>query len=157
MTDKELARAWYKAMKAQGLMAESEKEQSMNLALIQRPKKVKARGNKLYIYAPSVLMEGFSLKAESIIHILEVHEGDSPEETTLKVIEHEAWQTHIRIWDWRKECDGLCTIVLEGRGKYSVVGKESERPKCGCEKELAEMPEELRKATHFVLLSDIGK
>ena len=123
----------------------------MNLALIQRPKKVSATSDQLYIYAPSVLMEGFSLKAESIIKIIEVHEGDSPEETTLKVIEHEAWQTHTRMWCGRKE--GLCTLVREARGDY----EEGQRPKCGCEKELTDMPDELRKATHFVLLSDIGK
>ncbi len=125
----------------------------MNLALIQRPKRVKARGKQLYIYAPSVLMEGFSLKAESIIKILDVHEGPTPEETTLKVMENEVWESHTR--NWYSTSADLCTFVREARGHYKSAN--TVRPECGCEKDLAEMPEQLRKATHFVLLSDIGK
>ncbi len=121
----------------------------MNLALIQRPKKVSATSDQLYIYAPSVLMEDFSLKAKTIIKILKVYEGDSPEETTLKVIEHEAWEAHT----YRYGRSSTCTLVRDERGDY----EQGQRPECGCEKELTEMPEELRKATHFVLLSDIGK
>ncbi len=154
MTDKQIARAWYKAMKAGHKWATTwGKEKSMNLALIQRPKKVSASSKHLYIYAPSVLMEGFSLKAESIIKILEVHEGPTPEETTLKVIEHKVWQIHTRRRPGWKDEDSLCTFVRDKRGDYET-GK---RPVCNCEKPLAEMPDNLREATHYVLLSDIGK
>ena len=121
----------------------------MNLALIQRPKKVSATSKQLYIYAPSVLCEGFGLKTGSIIKILEVHEGQTPQETTLKVMEHRAWEEHTYKW---KRPDDLCTFIREERGAY-----DGERPVCDCEKPLDEMPDNLRAATHFVLLSDIGK
>ena len=122
----------------------------MNLTLIQRPTKVRADTKTLYIYAPSVLSEGFKLKAETAIKILEVHEGPTPQETTLKVMEADAWETHTTLWYRRAT---FCTQVKEKRGEYDG----EERPVCGCEKPLADMPEELRKATHYVLLSDIGK
>lgn len=123
----------------------------MNLNLLQRPKRVRAGTNTLYIYAPSVLSEGLKLKPETIIKILEVHEGPTPEKTTLKVMEHRVWQTHTH--NWYAGSDDFCTKVRMKRGDY----EENERPVCGCEKPLTEMPEELRKATHFVLLSDIGR
>ena len=123
----------------------------MNLTLIQRPKKIRADTKTLYIYAPSVLSEGFKLKAETAIKILEVHEGPTPQETTLKVMEADAWVSHTNT-RYRGPEHG-CTKVKEKRGDYDG----EERPVCGCEKPLADMPEELRKATHYVLLSDIGK
>ena len=124
----------------------------MNLTLIQRPTKVRADTKTLYIYAPSVLSEGFRLKAETAIKILEVHEGPTPQETTLKVMEVDAWITHTNTW--YRGSKHACTKVMEKRGMYA---DGEERPVCGCEKPLADMPEELRKATHYVLLSDIGK
>ena len=126
----------------------------MNLSLLQRPKKVKADNKHLYIYAPCVLSEGGKLKAESVIKILEVHEGPTPEETTLKVIEGDVWTKHTARWHYRRDDEELCTKEKEKHGAYKDGGK---RPKCGCEKPLAEMPEELQKAIHYVLLSDIGK
>ena len=142
MTDKQIVDRWWAAIHG---------EANVNLALIQRPKKVNATSKQFYIYAPSVLCEGFSLKAETVIKILEVHEGATPEETTLKVMEHEEWKKHTHNW-YRRSGD-LCTFTREQRGDYG----EGERPQCGCEKPLAEMPDNLREATHFVLLSDIGK
>ncbi len=123
----------------------------MNLSLIQRPKRVRADTKTLYIYAPSVLSEDGKLKAETIIKILEVNEGPTPEETVLKVIEHRTWKTHTS--NWYSGSDNLCTKIRMEGGEYD----EAERPKCGCEKPLAEMPDNLREATHYVLLSDIGK
>jgi hypothetical protein len=96
-------------------------------------------------------MEGFKLKVESIIKILEVHEGPTPEETILKVMENSMWQRHIDLWQRSKET--RCTLEKEKRGDYD----KGQRPECGCEKDIDEMPDDLRAATHFVLLSDIGK
>ena len=135
-----------------GCEKEQHGEKDMNLALIQRPKKVNASSKTLYIYAPSVLMDGFKLKPESIIKILEVHEGDSPETTTLKVITNDAWAQHTT--RWYGDSSKLCTKTKERRGLY---GDNETRPECGCEKPLDEMPDELRSAVHYVLLSDIGK
>jgi hypothetical protein len=127
----------------------------MNLALLQRPKKVNPASKQLYVYAPSVLCEGFSLKAEAIIKILEVHEGPTPQETTLKVMEHDTWVKHCHNWYGRSY--ELCTFIKEQRGDYDTKDGKVDRPVCECEKPLSEMPENLRTATHYVLLSDIGK
>jgi hypothetical protein len=147
MTDEMVAQLWWDAIDG---------EKGMNLALIQRPKRVRADTKALYIYAPSVLSEGSKLKAESIIKILEVNEGATPEETVLKVIENEVWEQHTRQWYGRSE--DLCTKTREARGDYLEGQKQAgPRPQCGCEKPLADMPDKLRDATHYVLLSDIGK
>jgi hypothetical protein len=147
MTDKHVVNVWWAATGG---------DKGMNLALIQRPKRVRADTKALYIYAPSVLSEDGKLKAESVIKILEVNEGPTPEETVLKVIEHEVWFNHCR--NWYGKSDQLCTKTREARGDYLEGQKQAgPRPECGCEKPLAEMPEHLRNATHFVLLSDIGK
>jgi hypothetical protein len=147
MTDKHVVNVWWAATGG---------DKGMNLALIQRPKRVRADTKTLYIYAPSVLSEDGKLKAESVIKILEVNDGPTPEETVLKVIEYDVWLSHTR--NWYGNSDALCTKTKEERGEYDE-GRENEgaRPECGCEKPLAEMPDVLRNATHFVLLSDIGK
>jgi hypothetical protein len=144
MTDEQVAWLWWDAIGG---------VRGMNLALIQRPKKVSTTSKQLYIYAPSVLCEGFKLKPESIIKVIGVHEGPTPQETTLKVVEHEAWLQHTRHWYGRT--DGLCTFTKEKRGDYEEEGVV--RPECDCEKPVEDMPDKLRAATHFVLLSDIGK
>jgi hypothetical protein len=144
MTDEQVAWLWWDAIGG---------VRGMNLALIQRPKKVTATSKQLYIYAPSVLCEGFSLKPESIIKVIDVHEGSTPQETTLKVVEHDVWLQHTRHWYGRTE--GLCTFTKEKRGDYEAEGVV--RPECDCEKPVEEMPDNLRAGTHFVLLSDIGK
>lgn len=142
MTDYSIVHLWWDMVKGEG----------MNLSLIQRPKRVSASSDTLYIYAPSVLMEGNKLKPTTVIKVLEVHEGDTPEETTLKVMDHEVWQRHTRHWYNKAESE-QCKIALARRGEYDG----GERPKCVCEGPLEDMPEELRNGTHFVLLSDIGK
>ncbi len=127
----------------------------MNLSLLQRPKKVRAGTKALYIYAPSVLDNDRALKPETVIKILEVNEGPTTQETVLKVMEHEVWARHRRRRWGREDEDELCTFSKEEEGAY--IDPPTKRPMCGCEKPLAEMPEDLQKATHYVLLSDIGK
>ena len=150
MTDKQLALAWWSAYTwAKQRYKEGE---GMNLSLIQRPKRVSASSDTLYIYAPSVLMDGGKLKAETIIKVLEVHDGDTPQETSIKVMEHEVWQAH-----WRNRYgvgnDDRCTKAQARDGVYDGA----ERPKCVCEGPIEDMPELMGNATHYVLLSDIGK
>ena len=124
----------------------------MNLSLIQRPKRVDPHSETLYIYAPSVLMEGGTLKPETIIKVLEVHEGDTREETTIKVMAHDAWLEHYRNYYGTNE--DQCKLALQRQGVYD---SSDERPKCICEGPIADMPEKMKNATHFVLLTDIGK
>lgn len=150
MTDYSIVHLWWDMMKGK----------DMNLSLIQRPKRVSASSDTLYIYAPSVLMEGNKLKAKTIIKVLEVYKGSTPEETTLKVMENSVWQDHYRHHQYRygpgpknKDKDNRCKLMLARRGEYDG----EERPKCVCESPIEDMPEEMEKATHFVLLSDIGK
>ena len=124
----------------------------MNLSLIQRPKRVDPHSETLYIYAPSVLMEGGTLKPETIIKVLEVHEGDTREETTLKVMEYHVWREH---WvNWYGTPEDQCKLALQRQGIYD---SHDERPKCVCEGPIDDMPEKMKRATHFVLLTDIGK
>lgn len=150
MSGKQLAQAWWKARQAAGLTDEGE---DMNLSLIQRPKRVSASSDTLYIYAPSVLMEGGKLKPKTIIKVLEVHDGDTPQETTIKVMDHAVWQEHWRNWYGRG--GDQCKIALARQGEYD--GATDGRPKCVCEGSIDDMPEKLRDGTHFILLSDIGK
>lgn len=123
----------------------------MNLSLIQRPKRVSASSETLYIYAPSVLMEGGKLKPETVIKVLEVHEGKTAQETTLKVMVQEVWNIHYRNWYGQPETQ--CKIAMARQGAFD----NTERPKCVCEGPIEDMPEDMRGATHYVLLSDIGK
>ena len=147
MTDKQLV-LWYWT---QHMMRKKEEGEGMNLSLIQRPKRVSASSDTLYIYAPSVLMEDGKLKAKTIIKVLEVHDGDTPEETTLKVMENDVWKEHCG-YKW-VITDDKCKIAMAKQGEYDGV----ERPKCVCEGPIEDMPEVMKNATHFVLLSDIGK
>ncbi len=151
MTDKQIVQAWWKIHGRRWRIKEGE---GMNLSLIQRPKRVSASSDTLYIYAPSVLMEGNALKAKTIIKVLEVHDGDTPEQTTLKVMENNTWQEHSRHWYGRVDNDTLCKLTLAKHGEYD---DQEERPKCVCEGPIKDMPGDMAKATHFVLLSDIGK
>ena len=149
MTDKQLVTYWWKYHIRHKF---DSKGDTVNLSLIQRPKRVSASSDTLYIYAPSVLMDGGKLKAETIIKVLEVHDGDTPQETSIKVMEHEVWQAH-----WRNRYgvgnDDRCTKAQARDGVYDGA----ERPKCVCEGPIEDMPELMGNATHYVLLSDIGK
>ena len=124
----------------------------MNLSLIQRPKRVSAHSDTLYIYAPSVLMEGNKLKPETVIKILEVNEGDTPSSTMLKVMEHDQWIDHWHNYYGTPEDN--CKLAEQRSGVYDTA---TERPKCVCEGAIEDMPTKMQGATHYVLLSDIGK
>jgi hypothetical protein len=152
MTDKQLVLAWWKIhQRARNWYEEGE---VMNLSLVQRPKRVSASSETLYIYAPSVLMEDHKLKPKTIIKVLEVHEGPTPEETMLKVMENDVWTYHYRNHYGREE--GECKLWQQRHtGRYDTA--TTERPKCVCEGAIEDMPEAMKNATHFVLLSDIGK
>ena len=145
MTDKQLVLHWWKCLKHIG------EGDRVNLSLIQRPKRVSAHSETLYIYAPSVLMEGNKLKPKTIIKILEVHEGPTPQETTLKVMDNSVWADH---WYDRYGTGERCKINRARAGEYDAA---TERPKCICEGPIEDMDEAMKNATHFVLLSDIGK
>lgn len=150
MTDTQLVMWWWK-FHTTGQVPDGEVD--MNLSLIQRPKRVSASSDTLYIYAPSVLMEGNKLKPKTIIKVLEVNEGDTPQATMLKVMENDVWQEHARHWYGRKDKDNLCKLTLAKHGEYDT----SERPKCVCEGPIEDMPVGMGAATHYILLSDIGK
>jgi hypothetical protein len=124
----------------------------MNLSLLQRPKRVNASSDAIYIYAPSVLMEGSKLKPGTYIKVLEVHKGDTPDSTTLKVMEANVWERHYTYgYGSRPGCK-----LYEHR-KNRCAGRNPDREKCECEGPVEDMQEKLREATHFVLLSDIGR
>ncbi len=148
MTDKQLVGWWWQHFKLQ------KKGDAVNLSLIQRPKRVSATSDTLYIYAPSVLMEGNKLKAKTIIKVLEVHEGDTAAETMLKVMVNDTWQEHSRKYYGSGDTEVHCKLTLAKAGEYDTL---SERPKCVCEGPIEDMPDDMANATHFVLLSDIGK
>lgn len=152
MTDKQLVLAWWKIhQRARQWFKEGD---NVNLSLIQRPKRVSATSDTLYIYAPSVLMEGNKLKPKTIIKVLEVNAGDTPQETMLKVMDNDVWQEHSRHRYGRLDTEHLCKITLAKHGEYDGVDK---RPKCVCEGPIKDMPSDMGRATHYVLLSDIGK
>ncbi len=144
MTDYSIVHLWWDMVKGEG----------MNLSLIQRPKRVSATSDTLYIYAPSVLMEGNKLKPKTIIKVLEVNEGNTPQETMLKVMENDTWQVHSRCYYGTRDKESLCKLTLAKRGEYDTL---EERPKCVCEGPIEDMPGDMGRATHYVLLSDIGK
>lgn len=150
MTDKQVVMRWWKIHKRAKWWFK--KGEGMNLSLIQRPKRVSASSDTLYIYAPSVLMEGGNLKAKTIIKVLEVHDGDTPQQTSIKVMEHEVWQEHCRN-RYGATPDDRCTKAQARDGVYDGA----ERPKCVCEGLIEDMPDVMRNATHYILLSDIGK
>ena len=151
MTNKQLAQAWWKLHQRARLWYEGD---TVNLSLIQRPKRVSAASDTLYIYAPSVLMEGNKLKSKTIIKVLEVHEGDTAAETMLKVMVNDTWQEHSRKYYGKGDTEVHCKLTLAKAGEYDTL---SERPKCVCEGPIEDMPDDMANATHFVLLSDIGK
>lgn len=121
------------------------KETSVNLSLLQRPKKVKAGTRALFIYSPSELTTSVKLKPGCVVGIVDVFEGDTPEETTLKVMEASDLEEHIRGYYDESAC-------IAWRSNYN----REENP-CHCHKDPSEMPESLRDKVHYVLLTDIGK
>lgn len=112
----------------------------MNLSLLKQPKRIKKGTNTLYIYAPSVATTSDKLEPGTALRILDVFEGPSAAETTLKTMAADDWQNH-----------------KYGRlGKACTKGFSREDP-CDCEKELSEMGAALKERVHYVLLTDVGK
>jgi hypothetical protein len=116
-------------------------ENNMNLSLLQRPKKIKPGTKTMYVYHPAVVTTSSVLEPGAALKVLDVFEGATTSQTTLKVMTADDWDMH----KWGR--DGL---------EYCTIG-ESERKKCECQKELSEMSENLRERVHYVLLSDVGK
>jgi hypothetical protein len=119
------------------------KESSMNLSLLQRPKKIKPGTKTMYVYHPSVVTTSATLEPGVILKILDVFEGDTTSETTLKVMTAEAWQSHL----WGRGVAG-CTKEYDADNPDCF---------CDCEKELSEMSDAFKENVHYVLLSDVGK
>ena len=113
---------------------------TINFSLLKRPKKVKARTQTRYVYAPSIVTTNTTLKPGDIISILEVYQGDSPSETTLKVMRTRDYNIHRSVYDGNP---GGCTFYYTDKT-------------CECEKPVEQITNTLREQIHFVLLSDIG-
>lgn len=117
----------------------------MNLSLLQRPKKINKGTKTMYVYHPLMVTSSDKLEPGDPLKILDVFQGATTSETTLKVIKADDWHAH----KW-------------GRGVKPCV-KEYESPPgeahilCDCEKELSEMEVAFKEKVHYVLLSDVGK
>jgi hypothetical protein len=119
------------------------KERGMNLSLLQRPKKIKPGTKTMYVYHPSVVTTSATLEPGDILKILDVFEGDTTSETTLKVMTASHWQDHL----WGRRGESGCTKEFKDNPDCS----------CDCEKGLSEMSEAFKENVHYVLLSDVGK
>jgi hypothetical protein len=122
-----------------------QEEKGMNLSLLQRPKKIKKGTHAMYIYHPAVVTTSAVLEPGDVLKILDVFEGDTPSETTLKVIKAQDWEGHY----WGRDMDTCRKDKQEKRGEAKQL--------CDCEKELSEMSDEFKAVVHYVLLSDVGK
>jgi hypothetical protein len=114
-------------------------ELDVNLSLLSRPTKVRAGTKTVYTYAPAVVTTNEEIEIGEAIRILGVFPGDTPEETTLRVISADDMDNHTR-FDCLKE-----------------YYERDEKELCDCEKELSEMGIAFKEKVHYVLLSDIGK
>ncbi len=124
------------------------KENEVNLSLLQRPKKIRAGTKTSFVYAPSEVTASESIDVGECINIVDVFEGDTPEETTLKVMRHNDWQTHTKGY-YQEEGEIMCTTREPGYDR-------NDKP-CHCHMEPSEMSESFRSKVHYILLSDIGK
>jgi hypothetical protein len=127
-------------MGASAIFGITEDKKPMNLSLLRRPKKIKPGTKTMYIYAPAIVTSSETLEPGDALHILDVFEGNSTEETTLKVVTVGDWEAH----HW-------------GRGVSICRKYEGDDVTCDCEKELSEMSDEFKAVVHYVLLSDVGK
>jgi hypothetical protein len=97
----------------------------------------------MYVYHPSVVTQGTTLEPGDVLKILDVFEGATTSETTLKVITADNWQAHL----WGRGVAG-CTKEYD---------KDNPDCSCDCEKELSEMSDAFKEMVHYILLSDVGK
>ena len=124
------------------------KENSVNLSLLQRPKRIKAGTKTTFVYAPCELTVNGVIDPGETINIVDVFEGDTPEETTLKVMRHDDWKSHVRGY-YQDDGEMRCTTRNDGYDR-------NEAP-CHCHMEPSDMPEAFRDKVHYILLTDIGK
>lgn len=124
------------------------KENEVNLSLLQRPKKIKAGTKTIFVYAPCELTVNGVIKPGEGINIIDVFEGDTPEETTLKVMRHTDWIDHTKGY-YQEKGEMRCTV---GNELY-----DKKNDPCYCHMDPSEMPEGFRKKVHYVLLTDVGK
>ncbi len=117
----------------------------MNLSLLHRPKKINKGTKTLYVYHPSVVTTSAVLEPGDILHILDVFEGSTPSETTLKVMKQDDWKLH----EWGR---GMPFCI-----RKDVDTRRHEGEMCDCGKELSEMSDDLKEMVHYVLLTDVGK
>jgi hypothetical protein len=118
----------------------------MNLSLLQPVKKIKPGSKTMFIYAPSVVTGNEKMEPGSIIRVLDVFEGTSTSETTLKVMSADDYADHSRRSYWNDASTGCQRYI-----------REEADPKCECEKELSEMSDDFRSKVHYILLSDVRK
>ena len=123
-------------------------ENEVNLSLLQRPKKIKAGTKTAFVYAPSEVTVNENINIGDAINIVDVFEGDTPAETTLKVMRTGDWETHVK-GHYQENDEMQCITRQDGYDR-------NDNP-CHCHMEPADMPEAFRAKVHYVLLSDIGK
>jgi hypothetical protein len=122
-----------------------EKEARMNLSLLQRPKKIKKGTKTMYVYHPHAVTASDKLEPGEPLHILDVFEGATRSETTLKVMKGNEWEAH----KWGRGVP-QCRVL-------DLVGDRETKELCDCEKELSEMEPAFKELVHYVLLTDVGK
>ncbi len=116
----------------------------MNLGLLQPVKKVTPGTKTLYIYAPAQVTSHDNIAPGTAIKVLDVFEGDTQAETTVKVMPIEAWEEHTRSgWSSPSECT-----------RYI---REEADDKCECELELSEMKDTFKANVYYILLTDVRK
>lgn len=120
----------------------------MNLGLLQQVKRITPGTKTLYIYAPSVVTSHEKMEPGTAIKVLDVFEGATAAETTVKVMPAKEWEEHSRSYggiSWSKASD--CT-------RYN---REEADDKCECELELSEMSEAFKENVYYILLTDVRK
>lgn len=123
-------------------------EKNVNLSLLQQPKKIKAGTKTTFVYAPCELTVNPSINPGEAINIIDVFEGDTPEETTLKVMTHSDWMQHTKRY-YQANDEMQCTTRQDGYDRTAMP--------CICHMEPSDMPEKFREKIHYVLLTDVGK
>jgi hypothetical protein len=118
----------------------------MNLTLLQPVKKIKPGSKTMFIYAPSVVTGNEKMEPGTILRVLDVFEGTSTSDTTLKVMTADDFAEHSRRTMWNDDSTACQRYI-----------REEADPKCECEKELSEMSDDFRSKVHYILLADVRK
>jgi len=135
MNNKEMVKTYFDTLSLYELIYED--GVLMDLSLLRRPKRIKSNTQTLYIYAPSIVSSGIGLEPGTVVRVLDVYEGKCYDETTLRVIDEDTYQTH----SWRKNC------------KRYV----SDNEECECKLPTEQMESSMRDKVFHILLSDLGK